>query len=179
MCLSEEDAELFFKLFFLLIKYTNSVYNIDKSLKKLKREEVDNLGKLKEAADILWKNTSLIDDYLKKDTTLSEREVNIIKSWKRCVPGIYIVERFLKKGAVFVGKKDCYIVSGISNPIEDTLMFCTLPVVMQATLLPFEKCIITDGLLSLGQISIGPGMKKGFKEIYMKAKKSGNLHTTL
>ena len=54
-----------------------------------------------------------------------------------------------------------------------------MPLMIDATLLPFKDVIISDGLIMPYNVIIGGGMKKAFKDVYMKAKKEGRVISTL
>ena len=136
---------------------------------------------IKKAADILWDNVSLIDDFIAANPNLGKRETNILSSWKRCKKGTYLIERHLKKGSIFIDSdnEEVYRVCGIYTSFEEMLWGYPLPFLIDTTLSPFENCIINDGLVIYRPIIFGGNMKKGFKEIYIRAKNNGNIHTTI
>lgn len=70
-------------------------------------------------------------------------------------------------------------VCGIISSWEEMFPFAHLPLLIEATFMPFRNVIISDGLVLPYRIMIGGNMAKEFKEIYMRAKKAGNLHKTL
>ena len=53
--------------------------------------------------------------------------------------------------------------------------YAPLPLLVEATLLPFRDVIITDGLIMPYNMVIGSNMARSFKEGYMEAKKMGRL----
>lgn len=53
--------------------------------------------------------------------------------------------------------------------------YAPLPLLAEATLLPFRDVIITDGLIMPYNIVIGSNMARSFKEVYMEAKKNGEI----
>ena len=57
--------------------------------------------------------------------------------------------------------------------------FAPLPLILEATFIPFRNVIISDGLVLPYNILIGSNMKKQFKDIYMTAKKNGTLIKSL
>ena len=54
-----------------------------------------------------------------------------------------------------------------------------MPLVLEATFMPFRDVIISDGLVMPFNILVGGGMKRMFKDLYMTAKKSGRIHQSL
>ena len=175
MKLNHEDAKLFYQLWLPLLNYVNNNYHI-------LVDEIDfTSGKIDpqdaaEVAHFLWERTGIIDDYLEQ-TDLSEEHTEILKSWKRCVSGKFIIERHLKKGSVFISTDDnsVYMVSGIIDSWEEMLRNAPMPTLLDATLLPFKNVIISDGLVSVAPIMFGPNSRADFKEIYMDAKRNGKI----
>ena len=68
-----------------------------------------------------------------------------------------------------------FLVRGISSEWEELFHPSRLPIMMTATLLPFRDGIISDGLFLPANIVFGGGMKKSFRESYMKAKNEGRI----
>ena len=88
-----------------------------------------------------------------------------------------IFERHLKKGSVFISTKDesVYLVNGIIASWDDMLFGVPTPIIVDAILLPFRECIITDGLVSVIPVCFGGNYTRSFKEIYMTAKRNGSV----
>ena len=140
---------------------------------------------IKEIVSKLWANPSEeIDAYLAKHPELNQEEKSIILGFKWCIHGRFIIERYLKSGAVFIhiateatkttavteakgataeaapkatakaGNKsgnmigDVYLVKGLSASFEDMFWDKPLPLMIDATLLPFRGMIVTDGLFA-------------------------------
>ena len=172
MKLSNEDAKMFYELFFPLLDYVNREYHI------LPEEDYFGQGMIDpqdaaEVAHFLWERTWIIDDYLER-SDLPEEHMEILKSWKGCITGRFIIERHLKKGSVFISIDDnsVFLVNGIVSSWEEMLRNAPMPTLLDATLLPFKNAIISDGLVSVMPIIFGPNSKADFKEIYMDAKRN-------
>ncbi|SFB97677.1 hypothetical protein [Ruminococcus albus] len=175
MKLSNEDAKLFYELFFPLLDYVNREYHI------LPEEDYFGQGMIDpqdaaEVAHFLWDRTWIIDDYLER-SDLPEEHIEILKSWKGCITGRFIIERNLKKGSVFISIDDnsVFLVNGIVSSWEEMLRNAPMPTLLDAALLPFKNAIISDGLVSVIPIIFGPNSKADFKEIYMDAKRNGEI----
>lgn len=179
MILKPEDAGLFYKLFLPLLDYVNETYHVTVENVHFEGESVDPRDAL-EVARFLWERTWIIDDYLAA-VHLPEKHREILVSWKRCVPGTFIVERHLKKGSVFLSTDDnsVYMVNGIFSTWEEMLHGAPTPAILKATLLPFKNVIISDGLISVHPVRFGRNIAADFKETYMDAKHSGALITTI
>ena len=91
------------------------------------------------------------------------------------------MERILKKGAILISAEDeeVYQVSGIISTWDEMFGYAHLPLMIQATLIPFEDVIITDGLIQTYNIIIGSNMARSFKTTYMTAKRNGTIHRQL
>jgi hypothetical protein len=57
--------------------------------------------------------------------------------------------------------------------------FLPMPLMMEATFMPFKDVIISEGLVLPYNIVIGGNMARTFKDVYMAAKKSEMLHKML
>ena len=54
-----------------------------------------------------------------------------------------------------------------------------LPVIMEATLIPFRNVIICDGLIIPLNIYMGSGIARSLKENYMTGKRQREIRTSL
>ena len=86
-------------------------------------------------------------------------------------------ERHLKKGSIFISTKgeSVYLVNGIIDSWEELLFGVPTPIIVDAVLLPFKDCIITDGLVSVIPVRFGGNYTRSFKDIYMTAKRNGSI----
>lgn len=181
MTLSVEDGKLYYELWIPLLDYVNKKYKVNKKLKNTAVAKGLDPADVKVVADKLWDDVSVIDEYLLECKNMSEEHRKIITSWKNCVRGRFIMERHLKKGSILISmeNENVYQVGGIRSSLEEMFCYALMPLMIEATLLPFREMIITDGLIMPYNILIGGNMARTFKDIYMTAKKSGTLHKTL
>lgn len=181
MTLSEKDGKLFYELWFPLLDYVNEKCKVNKRVKNITNAKSLNPKEVKEIADVLWENVTLIDRYLEeRGENLPEDHKEIIVGWKRRVQGNFIMERHLKKGTIFISEDEkVYQVSGIISSWEEMFFSVPLPLFMKATFIPFRDVIISDGLVIPYSIAIGPNMKKQFRDVYMNAKKNGVVTRSL
>ncbi|MGF7144126.1 hypothetical protein HNQ56_002557 [Anaerotaenia torta] len=182
MTLSREDGQLYYKLWLPLLDYVNKIYNINSKIKRMADEESLNPNEVKEIADKMWDDVSVIDGYLEKCSgALEDEHVDIIRSWKRRIRGQFVLERNLKKGSIFISMDNqrVYQVCGIISSWEEMFPYAPLPIMMEATFIPFKDTIISDGLVMPYNVVIGHNMAGQLKDIYTVAKKSGMLYRTL
>lgn len=178
MTLSEQAAKLYYKLWFPLLDYVNQKCRVNSKLKNIAGAKSLNPEEVKEIANVLWDNVSLIDSYLQEcGDNLSEEYKDIVAGWKRRVCGQFIMERHLKKGSIFISMEDetVYQVHGIIWSWEEMFQFAPMPLMIEATFMPFRDVIISDGLVMPYNILIGSNMKRELKIIYLNAKKNGTL----
>ena len=181
MTLSHEDGQLYYKLWLPLLDYVNKKYRINSKMKSIATAKSLNPADVKEVANKLWSEVTIIDDYLKENEGLSEEHKEIVRSWKRRIQGKFLMERHLKKGTIFISleNEEVYQVSGIISSWEEMFFGAPMPLMLEATFMPFRDVIISDGLVMPYNILIGGGMKRMFKDVYMAAKKSGRIHQSL
>jgi len=181
MKLSEDNGKRFYDLWLPLLDYVNEKRGVNSKLRDIRLTDHLDPNEVKEVSDVLWANTELIDEYLKNAEVTSDSDRELIMSWKRCISGRFILERILKKGAMLISVEDekVYQVSGIISTWDEMFGYAHLPLIIHATLMPFEDVIISDGLIQTYNVIIGGSMARSFKEAYMTAKKNGMIYTQL
>lgn len=181
MKLSQQDADLFFKLMWGLQFYVNQKKRVLTGIKSVDEYAKCSSSDKLAVRDVLWKNANLIDSYVQENPdALSPEELDIIGKWKRFVSGTFQIFRFLKKHAIFIGEKSqVYAVLGLYDSLENMFSGQPLPVMVQAVLLPFKGQIIYDGLLRGYNVIFGGGIRSDLNEEYMAAKQNNRIITTL
>ena len=154
---------------------------VNSKLKDIRLADHLDPNEVNEVSEVLWADVDLIDEYLSRVKDMADDDRKLISSWKRCVSGRFILERILKKGAMLISVEDekVYQVSGIISTWDEMFGYARLPLMIQATLIPFENVIISDGLIQTYNVIIGGNMARSFKDTYMTAKKAGLIHTQL
>ena len=181
MKLSEDDGKRFYDLWLPLLDYVNERNGVNSRLRDLSLADHLDPNEVRKVSDVLWADTGVIDEYLNGAGGISSRDKELIMSWKRCISGRFILERILKKGAMLISIEDekVYQVSGIISTWDEMFRYARLPLMIHATLIPFEDVIISDGLIQTYNIIIGGNMARSFKDVYMLAKKNGMIHRQL
>ena len=164
--LSQEDGQLFYKLWLPLLDFVNQKYRINRKMKNIAMAKSLNPVDVKEVANKLWSDVTIIDDYLKEKEELPEEHKEIIRSWKRRIQGKFVVERHLKKGTIFISleNEEVYQVSGIISSWEEMFYGAPMPLIIEATFMPFRDVIISDGLVMPYNILVVGGMKRMFRD---------------
>ena len=181
MTLSQEDGELFYSLWLPLLDYVNRTYRLNRKLKSIVTAKEIDVAAAKKIANRLWSDVTIIDEYLNENTGLPDEQREIIQSWKRRIQGKFMMERHLKKGTIFISleNEEVYQVSGIVSSWEEMFYGAPMPLILEATFIPFRDVIISDGLVMSYPLFVGGGMKRMFKDVYMSAKKDGRIHHSL
>ena len=118
-----------------------------------------------------------------KQFGLEEADRRLLEGWRYPVSGRFILERHLSKGSIFIDAENTetmkvYLVKGLTEPWSDMLADFRPPILLQANLIPFGNCIISDGLVYPHNIIFGSGAKSDFKDLYMNAKQNGKIITS-
>lgn len=179
--LSKEDGKLYYKLWLPLLDYVNKKYKINCKIKDMAKAKTLAPNMVKAVANKLYEDAAVIDEYLSKYREIPTDHKAIIAGWKKRVSGTFVIERHLKRGSMLISGEGgkVYQVVGIISSLEEMFRYEPMPLMIDATLLPFRDVIITDGLIMPYNIMIGSNMKRMFKEEYMSAKKSGKIIKSL
>jgi hypothetical protein len=180
MKLSEKDASLFFDLMFPLQFYVNQKKQILPGVTSLQAYIKLDLQDQAAVRDALWEDPSLIAQYVAENPNkLSTDHLALVESWQLRIVDRFVIERLLKKHAIFIADEKVYAVLALHNAFDEMIPKEALPVFVETVLLPFGDAIIYDGLIRGGNIMIGPNMAYGFKETYMAAKHKSKIIASL
>ena len=182
MKLSQADVKLFYKLHPALLFYGNQEFKIVKDVPsvdvfiKLPAEE-----KIK-VRDALYERLDLIDAFVNSNPfRFSDEELDVILSWKNLVTGTFQLFRYLKKYAIFLDDSSsmrAYGVLALMDNFED-ILGSSLPIMLQAVLLPFKGQIVYDGFLLPYRIHFGGGIRRSLNAEYQAAKSRYGIITSL
>ena len=181
MRLSDNDGKRFYDLWLPLLDYVNEKRGVNSNLRDIRMSDYLDPNEVKEVSEVLWSDAGIIDEYLETSGDIDDKDRELVQSWKRCISGRFILERILKKGAILISCEDkrVYQVSGIISTWDEMFGYARLPLMIQATLIPFGEVIISDGLIQTYNVLIGRNMANVLKEAYMAAKKSGLIYHQL
>jgi len=182
MKLTEQEAELFYKLSWSLHFYVNQKLDIVAVNCLEDYANLDAEDKVK-VRDALYEHSHLIDDYVAENPhNFSSEQLSQVLEWKQFLKGDFLIERILKNYAVFIAAETdetVYAVLGIQTELSEIIPKQALPTRVQAVLLPFAGKIIYDGLLSHYNIYFGSGIKGSLKNSYLKAKQNQRIVESL
>ena len=182
--LSPEAGSTFFGLFLPLLDFVNQTYEVSDVLYDQVRRGHPDTRELKKAADVLWEDPGIINEFIEaveEQADIDEDDRRILESWCHPLTGLFILERHLSRGSIFIDteRDKVYQVKGITQTWEEMIPYLKPPFPIKATLIPFGDCIISDGLVSPLDVSFGPEYRKSLKQIYLEAKETGRILTKI
>ena len=144
---------------------------MDKTDNELSYEQFINkpMEAKSEARNFFNYNSSLLHEYLEKNANISNSDKEILLGFNLKLSSKFVILKQLKSYAIFmdIETDKFYAVLALSDPFQK-LIDC-LPVLVKATILPFEDKIIYDGFL-IREIYIGKNMEQNMLNQYKKAK---------
>ncbi|HOC63702.1 MAG: hypothetical protein RBS72_11865 [Sedimentisphaerales bacterium] len=129
-----------------------------------------------EARNRLLDNMALLDAFVEENPGgFRETDLSNVLLWRHFVHTDFVIERALAKCTVFLTEDKpprAYGVLGLTQEFDDMLP-CPMPVFVNAVLLPWKGRIICDGLMSICNVILGPGIRAELKDVYRRAKAAG------
>jgi hypothetical protein len=173
MSLSKEDAELYYKLHWSLLFYVNQKLRLLKGLTSISQVRKTPFEELNKIRDKLYKGTDLIDSFIRENpSSLTSNELEIAGGWRHYIKKRFIILRYLKNYTIFLDVDEppkAYGVLALMTPLDE-MFGPVLPVMVEATLLPFKDRIIYDGIILGDNIIFGGGIRRDFNDAYQEAK---------
>ena len=186
MHLDAQEKGLFFKLFFDLLYCANKKHRIVTDFGDGRYPKSVDKQKAYQIREKLFENPGWFDEYLHDyGDELPEDERGILISWRdHFIADKFFVMRNLAKYSVFMSSGDenttrLYGITGLTHPFADFFDRNTLPVVIDALILPFKGKIIYDGLFSTYHMSIGPNMRGELNWLYKTSKEKFGIIESL
>jgi hypothetical protein len=182
MRLSDEDIELFYKLYHPLLVYINKKLGIIKGLNStedMKKFSIEEINKIREQ---LYKEPELIDAFVRENPfNFSADELKLVSSWRNFIKGKFYVFRYLKNFTVFLDTNEppkAYGVLALKSTFEK-MLGPNLPILVEAVLLPFKDKITYDSILPSYRIFFGGGIRRSLNDNYQQAKSRFSIITSL
>lgn len=182
MNLNPEQCDRFYRLWFLLLQHVNEREQLIPPLpENLQRGGIDPED-ARILRDALWASDDNLDSFLAaQQGRLSEADLALVAGWQDRVSGKFYMMRHLKKHSIFLNQGEpsyAYGVLGIVSPLSEVINW-PLPVLVEATLIPFDDKIIYDSLLVPYSVRFGSGIRKGLDNAYRNAQERSGIITSL
>ena len=182
MILTDKEAKQFYALWIPLLDFVNRKYKLKKELYGMRTPEGLPLKSVSLISSKIWEDRDIIDEFVMSGfKKMNEEEAAIVSSWKRTIYGEFIVDRYLRRGAVLISSDNnkVYVVKGIYSSWKEVLEDFPLPQIVEATLMPFKDVIIHNGIVAPYGVCLGRDMSEQSRQTYLAAKSNGNLHYSL
>lgn len=174
--LSKRDADLFYKLYFKLLQYTNNKYKIKPKYNIIKQKKI-NPYDLTDIVKKFWEcKDNLINEFCKNNPySLSKEELDIIYEFKKGFRDTFIIVTFTKEHTVIMNMNKVYMIKGITSNIDETVSYKSLPTFAETSILPFKDYLIYDGLFFSYPVNFGTNFRDTVYKDYSKAIKYYHL----
>lgn len=175
-CLDKDDAKLFYKLYFALLDYTNSKYNINPHVKLYKKQNI-NPEKIRDIIEKLWDNKDeIFTEFIKNNPyKFNDNELNILKEMSSGIRNMYIICKYENEYTGFMAEQKIYMVKGINDNIDNIIPYNSLPYPVITTIMPFKGNLIFDSILLGYGIKIDASVANEILNEYEKMQKYYHL----
>ena len=159
--LHPKDCDLFYKLYFALLEYTNQEYKINNNLKVYKNKYL-NPQDLYPIVNKFFENKETIVDKVVKENPykLNRLELEYLKDFKRGIRDKFIIYKYEKEYTLISNNNTIYMVKGLRCPIDEIIDYKDLPYPVETSLIPFKGYIVYDGMIAGYEMNISISMKK-------------------
>ena len=147
--LSEEDAFLFFKIYFALLEYVNKKYHIQPLLKAIYQQTDLPPNLLLPIRDYLFEHLEIIDDFINDNPYhLTDDELELAYNFKYSISDMFIIMQYDREYAYLLGKHANFAIKGLHSTIEEVIPTYDLPYISLMHLIPFKDNIVYDGIIT-------------------------------
>jgi len=182
MYLAPHETERFYRIWFELLHYVNDQQRLVPDFPDTPGAGAILPSDALQLRNALWADDALRERFIEANPAgLSSTDLALVESWSYRVTGKFFIMRHLKKYSVFLSEQlsgHAYGVLGLVSPIDE-VVGPTVPLYVEAVLLPFEGQIIYDSLLQSYSISFGPTIRRGFNETYRNVQEREGIITSL
>lgn len=179
MILAPDEAALFYRAWWPLLTWINDQRRVVPPFPKPTAERPLHVTLAHPIRQVLWAEDALRERFLAEGAAnLGSAERELIASWKHRVAGSFVVFKHLQKHSIFMSE-DVFGVLGLYSPLSELVR--AVPAYVEAVLLPFERRIIIDGIVSSPgvQLHFGAGMRRTFATQYAEARARSKVRTSL
>lgn len=150
-CLTKKESDLFYKLFFALLEFTNDKYKINSSIERISNNKNVLLKDIIPIIDVFWDNKSIIiDEFVSLNKyKLNDAEIESVKGFNNSKTGtFYIVRHDYEYSEVMNDEGIIYMVKGINDYPQKLFPSEILPFPVKTTLLMFDGKLVFGGIIS-------------------------------
>ncbi len=154
-CLSKSEAELFYKIYFALLEFTNKKYKINPKIKIYKSKDV-NPYEIQEIIKKFWENkvAIILEFCLANPYKFNSEELKIIGEFKKGFRDVFTIAKFYEEYTAVINKEQVYMIKGLYQNLDEVLHKRKLPISAVMAIMPFKDVIIYDGILGFTDLKI-------------------------
>ncbi|MDQ6662347.1 MAG: hypothetical protein M3Z24_15460 [Chloroflexota bacterium] len=181
MYLLPHQTARFYRIWFALLHYVNEQRQLIADFPDVPEKASILPSDALQLRDALWADDRLRETFIAENPAgLPPVDLALVSSWQYRLAGNFYIVRYLKKHTIFLSEAPAhaYGVLGLVSPIEE-IAGPTVPVYVQAVLLPFEGQIIYDSLLAPYRITFGSGIRSSLNDAYRNTQEREGIITTL
>lgn len=170
--LSKKDVDLFYKLYFGILEFTNRKYHVVPGLKIYDAKKLDPRI-LVDVIDKFWnkKDSILMEFAFANPFKFNDEEMKIVRDFRKGIRDLFIIVKYEEEYTTFLSKDNLYMVKGINCNIDEIIPNKDLPVPAKTTILPFKDQIVFDSVLTAQAIKISTNMRENIIEETNNSKK--------
>lgn len=164
--LDQKDTRLFYKLYFSVLDYVNTLEQIIPN-KKIDPNNYIEPDELVNVIEVFWKEKDrFIDDYVQKNPlNLTYRNLNIIKDFKYGMRKNFLLAVYEKNYTVLNDEGINYMVKGLNENLDQFIPAEKTPMLIQTAIMPFNSMIIYDGFISTADMQLSQELvSKAFED---------------
>lgn len=181
MRLRDDESDLFYEAWLPLLTFVHEQTGLAPELRGRRPNDPLSSQQAATLRDRLWQDDSLRRAFVTKNPYgLRDECLVLVRSWEHRVSDTFVLINFDREGrGIFLAKDQAYAVLGLKSELFDIVPEDALPRMLVTTLLPFGDRIITDGLMSVYNVLIGPNMRGNYRREYQAFKARKVIRTRL
>lgn len=154
--LSEKDSNLFYKIYFALLEFTNNKYKI-KPFLKIYNQMGNDLYVMNDIIEKFWDNKEaiIIEFCFKNPFKFSKEELKTTSEMAKGFRDTFVIVKYDLEYTAFMNREKVYMVKGLKSNIDDIISYKQLPYIVTTSIMPFKNVLIYDGLLMSHRIDFG------------------------
>ena len=166
-CLSKKEADLFYKIYFGLLDFTNQKFKIKPGYKIYNKTGI-NPQDISEIVDKFWKTKDgvVLEFCLANPYKFNSEEIKMTQNFRKGFRDMFIIVEYQKDYTAMMCNDKAYMIKGINSNIDEVIPYKDLPYVVLTSIIPFGDKLIYDGLFMSYNISFGMGFKKTVERDY-------------
>ena len=175
-CLNSKDTDLFYKIYFALLEFTNRKYKVKPNLKIYNQKQIDPTNIIDIIVKFWLEKDIIIKEFIKNNPyKFNNEELKITSEFKKGIYSMYIIVKFEKEYTAFMMNDKIYMVKGLTDNLDNIISYKELPVVTVTAIIPFKGYLVYDSILQNYSINMGPNFKQIIERDYNKLMKYYHL----